>query len=197
MDENAAPENQDQEFTPVEDDRLQAVLPEDGHSSADGTPVDNDPVAGSLTVTVQPNAQEFREPALPYPVVAFGASAGGLAALREVLENLDPATGMAFVVVTHLSPDDPSLLTEILANYTRMPVVHADSGMRAEPNHVYILQPNQLLTIHNGLLHTEPRQRSNHHLLVIDTFMRSLASDQKNHAIGVVLSGADSDGALA
>ena len=170
MDENSLPEDQDQEITSEENGPVEATSSQNGDSSADGARTAGNQGSGFLSVSVQPNAEEFREPALPYPVVAFGASAGGLQALREVLENLDPATGMSFVIVTHLSPDQPSLLTEILGNYTRMAVVHADDGMRPEPNHIYILQPSQLLTIRNGLFHTEQRQQTNRHLLAIDTF---------------------------
>lgn len=147
------------------------------------------------SVSVQANAEELREPALPYPVVAFGASGGGLAALQEVLENLDPATGMTFVLVTHLSPDHRSYLSEILSKYTRMPVAAAENGVRPEPNHVYVLQPNQILKIRHGRFLVEERPLGQRGTMVIDAFMRSLALDQKNHAIGVVLSGADGDGA--
>ena len=148
-----------------------------------------------LSVSVEPNAEVFREPALPYPVVAVGASAGGLPAFQEILENLDPATGMAFVLVTHLSADHRSHLGEILSRYTRMPVGPAENGTRPLPNHIYILQPNEVLKIRDGIFQTEVREQGHRGSQVIDTFMRCLAQDQKNHAIGVVLSGADSDGA--
>ncbi len=148
-----------------------------------------------LGVSVEDNAEQFREPALPYPVVAVGASGGGLAAFQEMLEALDPATGMAFVLVSHLSPDHRSYLAEILSGYTRMPVSPAENGIRPAPNHIYILQPNQVLKIRDGIFQTEERQQGHAGSLVIDIFMRCLAQDQKNHAIGVVLSGADGDGA--
>ncbi|WP_446745701.1 CheR family methyltransferase [Silvibacterium acidisoli] len=133
---------------------------------------------------------------LPYPVVGIGASAGGLAALREILENLDVQTGMSFVLVTHLSPDHKSFLSEILERYTRMPVRPVTHGTRPEPNNIYILQPDQRLQLRGGNFHVESRTSGTAHSLVIDTFFRSLAAEQKNHAVGVVLSGADSDGAL-
>lgn len=193
-DENRESQNSAEEYSQDIDSRPDKSLGQpDGSSQSDAVSLTNSG-SGFLSVSIQSNA-ELREPSLPYPVVAFGASAGGLIALREILENLDPATGMAFIIVTHLSPDHPSLLTQIIEPYTKMPVEPAESGIRPEPNHIYVLQPNQLLRIRNGLLQTEERQRSNRNQLAIDTFMRSLAIDQKNHAIGVVLSGADGDGA--
>jgi two-component system CheB/CheR fusion protein len=159
----------------------------DSLGSGDGTAL--------LSLSVEASGPELQPPALAYPVVAIGASAGGLQAVRELLENLDPETGMAFVLVTHLSPDHKSFLKEIVDRYTRMPVAAAEHGGRPEPNQVYILQPNQLLQLRGGYFHVEERGTDGRGPLVIDTFMRSLAADQKNHAIGVVLSGADGDGA--
>jgi two-component system CheB/CheR fusion protein len=146
-------------------------------------------------VSTDPAAQENQAPALPYPVVGFGASAGGLTAFREILANLNPDTGMAFVLVTHLAPDHKSYLTEILERQTRIPVRPVVHGARPEPNHLYILQPEQRVQLRGGVFHVEERTSTHRGPLVIDTFFRSLASEQKNHAIGVVLSGADSDGA--
>ncbi|HEV2576452.1 MAG TPA: CheR family methyltransferase [Acidobacteriaceae bacterium] len=145
-------------------------------------------------LSVESTGQANQAPALPYPVVGFGASAGGLTAFREVLENLNPDTGMAFVLVTHMAPDHRSYLTEILERYTRIPVRAVVHGERPEPNHLYVMQPEQRLQLRAGAFYVEERTsgRGPH---VIDTFFRSLAADQKNHAIGVVLSGADSDGA--
>ncbi|MBE7182039.1 MAG: chemotaxis protein CheB, partial [Terriglobus roseus] len=148
-----------------------------------------------LNLSVEASGPEMKPPALPYPVVAVGASAGGLPAFRELLEALDPETGMSFVLVTHLSPAHKSFLTEIVDRYTKMPVGPAETGQRPEPNHLYILQPNQLLQVRKGVFQVEERSTNERIPLVIDTFMRSLATDQKNHAVGVVLSGSDGDGA--
>ncbi len=149
----------------------------------------------ALTLSVEFTGPENQAPALPYPVVAFGASAGGLAAFREILETLKPDTGMAFVLVTHLAPDQKSYLTEILERCTRIPVQPVVHGARPEPNHLYVVQPEQRVQLRGGSFYVEERTQSHRGPLVIDTFFRSLASEQKNHAIGVVLSGADSDGA--
>lgn len=151
---------------------------------------------GSPALTIEAAAEENYTPALPYPVVGFGASAGGLQAFRQVLENLDPNTGMSFVLVMHLAPDQKSFLSEILERETRMPVSPAQNGERPEPNRIYVLLPNQSLTLQNGLFKIEPRPEADRFPKTIDRFFYSLAADQKNHAIGVVLSGADGDGAL-
>jgi two-component system, chemotaxis family, CheB/CheR fusion protein len=149
-----------------------------------------------LRLTVETPEQEQQGPALMYPVVGFGASAGGLQAFREILENLNPHTGMSFVLVTHLAPDQRSFLSEIVERHTQMPVVPIEDGQRPLPNHIYVLLPNQALTLREGLFRVEPRSSSDRVPRTIDRFFHSLAADQKNHAIGVVLSGADADGAL-
>ena len=146
-------------------------------------------------LSIESSEEAHQAPALPYPIVGFGASAGGLKAFREILEKLEPTTGMSFVLVTHLAPDHKSYLTEIIERYTKIPVTSVEDGARPEPNHIYILLPNQLLTMRAGHFHVVERTGTERAALVIDTFFRSLAAEQKNHAIGVVLSGADSDGA--
>lgn len=128
--------------------------------------------------------------------MAFGASAGGLQAFREILENLDPNTGMAFVPVTHLAPDQKSFLSEIVERYTDMPVLSVEGGQRPLPNHLYVLLPNQSATLQEGVFRVEQRAANERFPPTIDRFFNSLAADQKNHAIGVVLSGADTDAAL-
>ncbi len=147
-------------------------------------------------ITVESSEDQRRLPSLPYPLVAIGASAGGLQAFRDVLENLLPETGMTFVLVTHLAPDQRSYLTEIMERHTKMPVLPVEEGQRPVPNHVYILLPNQFVRLQNGVFRLEERQLSDRAPSTIDIFFRSVAIDMKHHAIGVVLSGADSDGAL-
>jgi two-component system, chemotaxis family, CheB/CheR fusion protein len=148
------------------------------------------------SLTVEAAAEVQQAPALMYPVVGFGASAGGLQAFTEILANLDPNTGMAFVLVTHLAPDQKSFLSEIVERYTQMPVHSIEDGQRPLPNHIYVLLPNQSLTIREGLFRVEQPPTGERFPKTIDRFFISLATDQKNHAIGVVLSGADGDGAL-
>ncbi|HEV2134435.1 MAG TPA: CheR family methyltransferase [Terracidiphilus sp.] len=166
--------------------------PEDTVAAVEGTRSR----APEFGMTVESQAAEQQGPALPYPVAGFGASAGGLQAFKEILENLDPQTGMAFVLVTHLAPDQRSFLSEIVERYTQMPVVSVEDGQRPLPDHLYVVLPNQSLTLREGLFHVEHRPASDRIPRTIDKFFHSLAADQKNHAVGVVLSGADADGAL-
>jgi two-component system, chemotaxis family, CheB/CheR fusion protein len=166
--------------------QLTLAANEPGSQSQSGTP----------GIDVESEAEEHQSPALMYPVVGFGASAGGLQAFREVLENLDPNTGMTFVLVTHMAPDQRSFMSEIVERYTQMPVLSVEDGQRPEPNHLYVLQPNQSLSLHEGHFRVEVRPISDRVPRTIDKFFFSLAADQKNHAIGIVLSGADADGAL-
>ena len=133
---------------------------------------------------------------LPFPIVAIGASAGGLEACRDLFKTLPPNTGLAFVLIFHLAPDQKSHLVEILGNLTRMRVSPVENQLRPEPNHLYILPPNQFVSVSKGRFRLEPRPEGVRVPMPIDHLFRTLAVDQKNRAIGVILSGADSDGAL-
>jgi two-component system, chemotaxis family, CheB/CheR fusion protein len=133
---------------------------------------------------------------LDFPLVGIGASAGGLEPLIDLFSNVPPDTGMAFVVVPHLAPDQKSHLAEIISQKTSMPVTQIANGTRPEPNHIYVLPPKSFVTLAEGVLALEPRLEDNHPQLPVDRFFRSLAAHQKNRAIGVILSGTDSDGAL-
>ena len=129
------------------------------------------------------------------PIVGIGASAGGVEALEAFFRSVPDDNGLAFVVVTHLSPDRKSMLAEILGRATHMPVVDAQNDQEVEAEHVYVLPPGAILTISNGRLqlrHTGP----GHERAPIDVFFNSLAEDQAEYAIGVVLSGGGSDGTL-
>jgi two-component system CheB/CheR fusion protein len=129
------------------------------------------------------------------PIVGIGASAGGVEALEQFFKSVPANNGLAFVVVTHLSPDRKSMLAEILSRATRMPVVDAQDNQEVEAEHVYVLPPGAILTINDGQLqlrHTAPA----HERAPIDVFFSALAEDQAEHAIGVVLSGGGSDGTL-
>ncbi|MBD1826745.1 ATP-binding protein [Microcoleus vaginatus GB1-A2] len=132
----------------------------------------------------------------PFPVVGIAASAGGLEAFLQLLSDLPADTGMAFVLIQHLAPDRKSLLSEIISRNTQMPVCDAEDGMAVEPNHVYVIAPNTKLLLLAGLLRLLPREKINGKYMPADAFFESLAVDRGNKAIGVVLSGADGDGAL-
>ena len=131
-----------------------------------------------------------------FPVVGVGASAGGLEAFTRLLQHLPADTGMAFVFIQHLAPQHPSMLASLLSRTTAMPVMEVQHGTPVRPNHVYIIPPNTLMSIAGAILELEPRPEERGAPRPIDYFFRSLAVDRKTIAIGVVLSGADSDGAL-
>jgi two-component system, chemotaxis family, CheB/CheR fusion protein len=130
-----------------------------------------------------------------FPIVGLGSSAGGLEAVQELLQRLPANTGMAFVLVQHLDPKHKSLLPEILAKATSMPVTRAEDGTVVEVDHVYVMPPNTRLSISHGVLHLQSRVSIDGQHLPIDHFLRSLAEDQHEHAISVILSGNGSDGA--
>ncbi|WP_247233422.1 chemotaxis protein CheB [Telluribacter sp. SYSU D00476] len=134
-------------------------------------------------------------PPRPFPVAAIGASAGGLEAISELLEHLPPDTGIAFVIIQHLSPTHESVLPELLANKTTMPVHKVTNRMRVEPNHVYVIPPNTFMSIMDGHLTLSEREKTSqggYHS--IDFFFSALAPVYQNKAIGIVLSGTASDG---
>ena len=128
------------------------------------------------------------------PIVGIGASAGGLEAFRELLTHLPLDTGMGFVLVQHLDPQHESALTQILTRVTSLPVREVTDNLRVESDQVYVIPPNTNLAIAQGVLKLEPRPqtRTPHHS--IDFFFESLAEDQRERAIGVILSGTASDG---
>jgi two-component system CheB/CheR fusion protein len=127
-------------------------------------------------------------------VVAIGASAGGLEAFSALLAGLPADTGMAFVLVQHLEPSHASNLAEILGRMTAMPVVQAAHGMRVAANSVYVIPPDTVMRIKNGALALGARPKVRAPSLTVDIFMTSLAEESGDRAIGVVLSGAASDG---
>ena len=133
-----------------------------------------------------------------FPIVGIGASAGGLAAFAAFFSGMpvDADPGMAFVLVQHLAPDHQSLLTELIQRATRMPVLEVEDGMVVRPNCVYIIPPNRDMAFLNGSLHLLEPVAPRGHRLPIDYLFRSLAQDQREKAIGIVLSGTGSDGTL-
>ena len=117
-------------------------------------------------------------------VVAMGASAGGIEALKDLITHLPPDTGMGFVVVQHLDPR------------TTMSVQEAADGGKVHPNHIYVIPANTTISIAGNTLRLGPREVSGGLHLPIDHFMRSLAKEKGHKAVGVVLSGSGSDGTL-
>jgi two-component system, chemotaxis family, CheB/CheR fusion protein len=138
-------------------------------------------------------------PQAPLSIVGIGSSAGGLEAFSQLLRHLsigprrggDNETEMAYVLIQHLDPDHPSLLTEILARTTKIPVQEVTDGIAVEPNHVYVIPPNTQMIFAAGRLQLSPRTKTKGVYHPIDLFFRSIAAACGSRAIGIVLSGSD------
>jgi two-component system CheB/CheR fusion protein len=145
-----------------------------------------------------PPAQEDQSQAAALPpkkpyVVAIGASAGGLDALERFFDELDADSGAVFVVIQHLSPDHKSMMDNLLARHTRMPVLMAVNGLEMQVNHVYLIPPGKNMTVADTQLRLVPK--SPHGLsLPIDLFFTSVAKEFGNRCVGAILSGTGSDG---
>jgi two-component system CheB/CheR fusion protein len=133
-------------------------------------------------------------PPRPSHVVGIGASAGGLEALERLFDRMPVRTGMAFVVLQHLSPDFKSLTDELLARHTGIPIFRVEDGMEVRPDAIYLLPPRKDMIISGGKLLLTDKDPSRFVALPIDHFFRSLAQDVGERAIAIVLSGTGSDG---
>lgn len=129
-------------------------------------------------------------------IVGIGASAGGLVALEQLLAQIPPNSGLAYVVVQHLDPTQKALLPELLQRITAMPVREARQGVRIEPDRVYVIPPNTELSVVSGTLKLAPPVEPRGMRLPINVLFSSLASAQGERAIAVILSGMGSDGTL-
>ena len=129
-----------------------------------------------------------------FPVVGVGASAGGLDAFKRFVKAIPQHCGMAFILVQHLEPSHESILTELLQKVTEIPVQEIANDVRVEPDHIYIIPSNSMLTANDGLLQLSARPPKNVKNMPIDVFFHSLAEVHQSHAIGVILSGTGADG---
>ncbi len=159
---------------------------------AEATASFDPPVAAELLGEQQAAGEPVREH--PVPIVAIGASAGGLEAIEQFFSSITAPSHFAFIIIQHLSPDFKSLMVELLARRTRLSVLAVEDGMAPAANAIHLLPPGKTMTIEAGLLRlAECRERdAMHHL--IDEFFVSLASDRGSAATGVVLSGSGRDG---
>ena len=132
----------------------------------------------------------------PFPVVGVGASAGGLEAFKRLIRAIPENSGLAYILVQHLEPTHESMLVEILQKVTRIPVQEITNNVLVEPDHVYVIPTNKLLTANDGRLELSPRGPKNEKNMPIDVFFTSLSEVHQGHAIGVVLSGTATDGTL-
>ena len=127
-------------------------------------------------------------------IVAVGASAGGLEAIHDFFDNVPDSANLAFIVIQHLSRDHKSLLVELVAKHTHMHVQEAQHGVPVQPGYVYVIPNDKILTIKNSQLVLSEKEIEKGPNLAIDTFLNSLAGDQKEKAIAVILSGTGTDG---
>ncbi|MGN7359015.1 chemotaxis protein CheB [Paenibacillus sp. SAF-054] len=147
--------------------------------------------AATLEETLEAETASEEVPAF---IVGLGASAGGLEALESFFEHMPENTGMAFIIVQHLSPDYKSLMDEILGKYTSMPIQEAQDNMQVRPNHIYLTPPRKVMTIADGCLKiAEPLRETGLHL-PIDLFFRSMAADCGSRAVAIIMSGTGTDG---
>lgn len=130
----------------------------------------------------------------PSYIVGIGASAGGLEAIEAFFDNMPAETGMAFVVVQHLSPDFKSLMSELLARHTKMPIFPVENGIEVRANCVYLIPPRKNMVLREGKLLLTEQDAGRGLNLPIDIFFSSLAEDVPDRAIAIVLSGTGSDG---
>jgi two-component system CheB/CheR fusion protein len=132
----------------------------------------------------------------PYPIVGIGASAGGLEAFEQFFGAMPADSGIAVVLVPHLDPSHTSILSEILQRCTGMPVVEAQDQMAVLPNRVHVIPPNRDMAIFHGILQLSVPDVPRGQRMPIDAFLRSLAEDQGEQAVGIILSGTGTDGTL-
>ncbi|OIQ98975.1 chemotaxis protein methyltransferase cher2 [mine drainage metagenome] len=147
-------------------------------------------------VEAKPAPVKVKQTDAGFHIVGIGASAGGLEAFEQFFRSIPPDSGMAFVLVSHLDPDHDSMLTEILQRTTTMPVVEARDHVKVERNCVYVLPPNREMAIFHGNLQLSTPEMPRGQRMVIDSFLRSLAEDQGEKAVGIILSGTGTDGTL-
>ena len=130
-----------------------------------------------------------------FPVIGLGASAGGLQALKDFFTHMPANSGMAFVVIMHLSPEHESHAATLLQATTEMPVTQVNQAVNVEPNHVYVIPPTKNLEMSDGqIILKDPQRLSEGKQVAIDRFFRTLAETHKENAVGIVLSGMGSDG---
>lgn len=129
-----------------------------------------------------------------FPIVCIGASAGGLEAFEQFLSNVPKDSGLAYIVIQHLDPTQKGMLPELLQRVSNMEVLQVKDNMIVKPNYVYVIPPNKTMSILKGVLYLFEPLESRGLRLPIDSFLQSLAEDQRENGIGVILSGMGSDG---
>ncbi|MGY2736895.1 chemotaxis protein CheB [Sphingomonas sp. UYP23] len=128
------------------------------------------------------------------PIIAIGASAGGLDAASKLLDAIPPITGMAFILVQHLDPTHKSMMVDLLTEHTKMKIVEATDDCPLSPDHIYVIPPGRYLSVRAGALHLSPRQALHGARLPFDFLLKSLADGYGQQTVGVILSGTGADG---
>jgi len=167
-----------------------AAAPAKGQSTG-AAPASVQPPPAASTLVAPDDAPPLDQ---GFPIVGIGASAGGLEALELFLGAVPPTCGLAFVVVQHLDPTYQGNMAQLLQRATAMPVAQITDRLKVAPGHVYVIPPNRDLSILHGVLHLLEPVAPRGLRLPIDFFLRSLAEDQHEHGLGVILSGMGSDG---
>ncbi len=135
-----------------------------------------------------------RGPPAAMPIIAIGASAGGLEAASKLLNGLPKTSGMAFILVQHLDPTHKSLMVDLLGEHTSMKVVEATEGCRLRPDHIYVIPPGRYLSVHADTLHLSATQSHHGARLPFDGLLGSLSESCGDRTIAIVLSGMGADG---
>ena len=143
-----------------------------------------------------PSNPDVRQCQREFPIVGIGASAGGLDALKNLLDTMPAEPGVALVVIQHLDPTKASLAAELLARHTSMLVTQVNADVSIAANCVYVIPPNKNLSVSGGVLRLSKPEQPRGLRVPIDFFLRSLAQDQQQRAVGVILSGTGADGTL-
>lgn len=147
-------------------------------------------------ISVENPTEQIPSTSINFPIVGIGASAGGLEALENFFSNVPNNCGFAFVVIQHLDPNHIDILPELLQKITSLKVEQVTDNLKIQVNHVYVIPPNKSMSILNGKLHLFEPAEIHGLRLPIDYFFCSLADDQLEKSIGVILSGMGSDGSI-
>ncbi|MEQ9491530.1 MAG: CheR family methyltransferase [Alphaproteobacteria bacterium] len=150
----------------------------------------------SRNATADPKANNPPDQQEIFPVVGIGASAGGLSACKKFLSTLPPDTGMAFILVQHLDPTHKSMMVDLLAGSTAMPVLQATHGMKVQANHFYVIPPGYYLAVQDGAMHLSLPGVRQGTRMPFDFLLKSLAEDYGSRVICIVLSGTGADGSV-
>ncbi|MGZ3608201.1 MAG: chemotaxis protein CheB, partial [Syntrophales bacterium] len=153
-------------------------------------------IAASDAVPSEKRSSTAELPDRSFPIAGIGASAGGLEAIEQFFRHAPPDAGIAFIVIPHLDPSHASMMTDLIRRFTQMAVVEAGDGMQVEPGHIYVIPPNRNMAIFHNTLHLSVPVDPRGLRMPIDFFFRSLAEDQGEKAICIILSGTGSDGTL-